>query len=415
MASWYRNLSRKLFMALASAGKYQTVCDCNAHPRWRPGEEYLADELVTHINPNTSELSLYRAKGVKTKDEYVDKVGDEPGVSIHWELICTCEEIGFTPTPAPTPTPDYIPTPTSVTEIPTPTPTPRFRCDDYEEWNPDKVVSQGQVHYQHGERVHWQGKVYQVRDIEGVEKNDVPGISNHWTFLFDCTECMCVPAHYTTWETSEYRTDFDGGIITGFVKNLEFSFDPSEFDVGRGINLKLTLENSNISGEVYIDGVDFPFDGLNLYVQYHDICYYVFAKSANGNTEFTLDVKSFPSVCPTPTPRSEYICGEGFSNVYHTDGKSGSHKPNRGLSAELFEPTGKLFYNDLQITNLNEAMVYASALWKNNVNGDPFGIMVITGKFAMNSNHVVYESPDGTCWKGTIQPFGQNIVMYRVY
>ena len=47
-------------MALASAGKYQTECNCDIHPRWRPGQEFLADTLVTHINPNTSELSLYQ-------------------------------------------------------------------------------------------------------------------------------------------------------------------------------------------------------------------------------------------------------------------------------------------------------------------------------------------------------------------
>jgi hypothetical protein len=403
-------------MALASAGKYQTECDCGIHPRWESGKEYLADSLVTHINPNTSELSLYRARGDRYKNEYLDLTDDEPGISIHWELICTCEEIGFTPTPTPSPTPDYSPTPSIVTGIPTPSPTPIYRCEDiYEEWDPDKVVEQGQPHYQYKSRVYWQGKVYEARDIEGAEKNDIPGESHHWTYLFDCIECMCTPSHYTIWKTTDYRTEFDGGIVTGFVRGVEFGFDKNEFDTGRGINLKISLENSNVVGEVYIDGVDFPFNGVNLYVEYQNICYHLLAKSKNGNTEFTLEIKSFPDLCPTPTPPAEYICGEGFINVYHTDGKSGSHEPKHGLSAEVFEDGGKVYYNDLQISNLDEALVYTSAIYKNKVEGDPFGILVITGKFVFNSNQIVYESPDGTCWKGTVQPFGQNIVMYRIY
>ena len=396
-------------MALASSGRYQTACDCSIHSAWEPGREYLADSIVTHVNPNTSELSLYRARGIKSKNEYLDKTNDEPGISIHWELICSCVEIGFTPTPVTTPTPDHSPTPTVITEIPTPTPTPRFKCEDYEEWDENKE------HYVYKSKVYYQGCVYEVRDLEGAEKDDVPGVSNHWLFLFECSECICAPAHYTTWQTQDYRTDFDGGIITGFLQNFKFSFDSSEFNPGDGVTLKLNLENSNITGEVYIDNVDFPFDGLNLYAEYQNICYYVFAKSRNGNTEFTMEIQSFPSICPTPTPQSELICGEGFANVYTTDGNAGSHEPKLGLSAEIFEPGGKLYYNDLQISNLDEAMVYTSAFWKNEVSGPPFGITVITGKFENGSNQVVYESPDGTCWKGTVQPFGQNIVLYRIF
>ena len=60
-------------------------------------------------------------------------------------------------------------------------------------------------------------------------------------------------------------------------------------------------------------------------------------------------------------------------------------------------------------------MVYTSAIWKNEVVGKPFGIIVVTGKFMNNQNTIIYEAPDGTCWKGKVQPFGQNIVMYRIY
>ena len=72
-------------------------------------------------------------------------------------------------------------------------------------------------------------------------------------------------------KTTDYRTEFDGGIVTAFVRGLEFGFDKNEFDEGNGVNLKINLENSNVFGEVYIDGVDFPFNGVNLYVEYQNI------------------------------------------------------------------------------------------------------------------------------------------------
>jgi len=154
MASWYSRFSKKMFMALASAGKYQTVCDCEVHPRWRPGQEYIADSLVTHINPKTSELSLFRARGVRSENQFVDAYGDEPGESIHWELICTCDEIGFTPNPVSTPTPGEVtPTPTLKYSIQTPTPTPKFRCEDYTEWDDDKILQPGDPHYAFKDRV----------------------------------------------------------------------------------------------------------------------------------------------------------------------------------------------------------------------------------------------------------------------
>ena len=90
----------------------------------------------------------------------MDAYNDEPGESIHWELICSCDEIGFTPTPESTPSPEITPTPTLKKYIETPTPTPIFRCEDhYEEWSEDKILLQGEPHYRFKERVYYKGKV----------------------------------------------------------------------------------------------------------------------------------------------------------------------------------------------------------------------------------------------------------------
>lgn len=415
MGSWYSKFSKKMFMALASAGRFQTVCDCDEHERWRPGREYLADTLVTHINPNTSELSLFRAKGIESEEHKLDSKDDEPGKSIHWELMGSCTEIGFTPTPLNTPTPDLTPTPTREYLQNTPTPTPRFRCEDYEEWNPNKIINPGETHYMYKDRVYYMGKVYEVRDYHGTELNDIPGISNHWTYLFDCAECVCIPNHYSTYKVTDSINDFgDGVITTGFAGNLELGFDKSEFKSGDGVLFDLTLENSNIRGTLFIDKVDIPFSGVNIYAMFDNICYHIFAKSLNGNTNFKLRIKSFPNICPTPSPDSHYVCGDGFPIMYETDGKPGSHKPKYGLSAELFEPGGKLYYGDLQIKNLDQAMVYTSAVYKNEKSETPFGILVIVGAFYSDKNYVIYESPDGSCWRGNIQPNGKDIVMFRI-
>ena len=338
MGSWYSRFSKKLFMALASAGRFQTVCDCNVHPRWRPHEKYMADSIVVHKNPNTSELSLYRAKGNSSNNDFLDISGDVPGESIHWELICTCEDIGFTPTPVPTPKPIITPTPTIKYEIPTPTPTPKFKCDDIENWNPNKVVENNEPHYSFGNLVQYLGKVYQVRDYYGTEKNDIPGISNHWTYLYDCAECICVPGNYTTWVVTDSKNTFDRGQTVEFANNLEFSFNENEFessDTDQTMTIK--LPNSNISGQVTLNKLRIPFSGVNLYVEFNNICYHTLARPLNNNLEFTLEIISFPSICPTPSPDSLYVCGEGFSNVYRTDGKYGSHISVGGLSAELFD------------------------------------------------------------------------------
>ena len=95
--------------------------------------------------------------------------------SIHWELVCSCKEIGFTPTPSPTPLiPTPTPTPSVKSEIYTPTPTPEVSCTDYEAWNPNKVVKPGEPHYAYQDKVQYKGKVYEVRNLHGTEKNDIP-------------------------------------------------------------------------------------------------------------------------------------------------------------------------------------------------------------------------------------------------
>ena len=174
------------------------------------------------------------------------------------------------------------------------------------------------------------------------------------------------------------------------------------------------MENSNISGKVYIDEVKIPFEGINLYATFNNICYYKHIKSLDGNLKFTLDVKAFPEICPTPSPDSQYICGEEFTNMYQTTGKSGIQESKYGMSAELFEDKGKIYYGDLQISNLNEASVYTSLLFKNEISKTPFGIVTLVGKFPTGKNYIIYESPDGSCWKANIQPNGKSIVMFRV-
>ena len=416
MASWYSKFSKKMLMALASAGKFQTVCNCEIHERWRPGQEYLADSLVTHINPRTSELSLFRAKGIKSENHYLDATGDEPGESLHWELICSCDEIGFTPTPVSTPTPNATPTPTIKYTIATPTPTPRFRCEDYEEWNPKKVIEQGATHYRYKDRVSYKGKVYEVRDVHGTEPNDIPGESNHWTFLFDCAECVCVPVGFEGWKVTQNENKFERGYTKGFAKDLTLHFNLEEFSEsdGNDIELKLKLQNSNIEGTLIIENVKIPFEGVNLYATFNNICYHIHAKSLDGNMNFTLDIVSFPEICPTPSPDSLYVCGQEFSNIYETNGKSGSNVSKNGVSAELFEDGGKIYHDDPQITNLNEASVYTSLLYKNEISDSPFGILVLVGKFPTGKNYIIYESPDGSCWRANIQPNGKSIVMFRV-
>jgi len=411
--SWYRSFAKKMFMALASGGKYQTICDCDLHLDWSPGE-YIADSIVTHINPNTKKKSLYRARGDLSKSHFTDKINDEPGNSIHWELLCSCEKYGFTPTPTPslkvekpTPTPTY-----KEPEI-TPTPTPRFLCSDYDVWNPDRDMGSG-VNYMYGERVQWKGSVYKVRDKHGAESNDVPGKSNHWEHEFECSECKCAPEHYTHVEIERANTSFKNGSVLGFVNGLVLSFDETKLIPGNSSNITLQLENSNIVGKIYLENVDLPYDGMQVYAEYHGVCYKANIKPRTFRT-YELKIISFSDICPTPTPKATIVCGEGYVNKITTSGNSGINKPNNGLYAELFEDGGTLYYNNIKISNLNDVKIYTSLVYKNSDSNEPFGVIVVVGTFIEGENKIVYESTDGTCWSGVVQPHGKNIILHREY
>lgn len=110
---------------------------------------------------------------------------DEPGKSIHWEFLCSCERDEFycpeyTPTPTPTPTPSPSPTPS-------PTPTPEdiiCWCDEHPMWIPMDYAWKSVVSHE--------GYIYQATDYQGTETADVPGVSNHWFQLCRCLE-QCYP------------------------------------------------------------------------------------------------------------------------------------------------------------------------------------------------------------------------------
>ena len=75
---------------------------------------------------------------------------------------------------------------------------------------------------------------------------------------------------------------------------------------------------------------------------------------------------------------------------------------------------GKIYHADLIISNLNDASVYASSVYFSNESGKPKGVILTVGKFPSGKNYIVYESPDGSCWRGNVQENGKNIVMFRV-
>ena len=228
------------------------------------GNSYNTNELVVHRNPQTLELSIYRAKGSPNEQSSLDIIGDEPGKSIHWELICNCKSIGFTPTPISTPSPVVTPTSTYISPVITPTPsiTEYFDCtDENNKWNPDKIINPGEPHYVYGDMVVHNGKVYTVRSKHGVEKNDIPGISNHWVFLNECEECVCIPSNYTTWVKDE-NISLSGGTLDGFIQGLKFSFDYSRLENSNtDQTIRLNLQNSNIEGSVTFNKKKIPFKG----------------------------------------------------------------------------------------------------------------------------------------------------------
>lgn len=288
---WYKSFSRKFRMALASSGKSQVACECDLYEPWTQ-QEYVAGSIVLHENPTSGDLSIYKARGDYLKGHSLDKINDEPGLSIHWEFICSCREIGFTPTPTPTPSPepDATPTPTDTFAYPTPTPTMGEICDEYEEWNPNKVVSLGHPHYKYKERVQYNGKIYEVRDYEGTEVNDIPGESNHWIFLFDCIESTPTPTplpeccdEYSnvlaTTGTLEPTANLSGIKAFGFEQGGELCFsDLNITNLPGRYNFK--TEDESIVGFVTTTG---EFSNRHIrYVSSDGDCYEVIAESQSG-------------------------------------------------------------------------------------------------------------------------------------
>ena len=98
---------------------------------------------------------------------------DEPGTSIHWELV------GPAPTATPTPTPSQT---QGITPTPTPTPTVIYFEGT---WRPK--------HYRQHATVCYRDKIYEVIPPEGAESDDEPGNSNHWKHLRDED---CFPIEY---------------------------------------------------------------------------------------------------------------------------------------------------------------------------------------------------------------------------
>ena len=93
---------------------------------------------------------------------------DVPGDSIHWTLI----ESLMCPTPTPTSVLDEFEL--CITPTPTPTPTePPYMG----RWEP--------IYYTHGSIVCHEDKKWIACPVEGVEADDVPGVSVHWTYYED--------------------------------------------------------------------------------------------------------------------------------------------------------------------------------------------------------------------------------------
>ena len=170
-----------IYKAIASKGKYQSLCDCDTYDAWNPDIYYYTDDLVLHKDKLYVALAtppLNQSLSAEPKKNRNDK-NDVPGESIHWELLCECKEFPTpTPisTPTPTPTPYIEPTPT-----PTPTPLEECMCTDYTEWESGKF-------YEYPSYVSYNYKIYATRDFEGSEGDDIPETSEHWIFICECVD-----------------------------------------------------------------------------------------------------------------------------------------------------------------------------------------------------------------------------------
>lgn len=123
------------------------------------GIEYTQGDLVCLGG------ELYEANSPRTDSN------DRPGVSIHW----TAKGIDSR-CPTPTPTPTVSPTPT-VTPTPSPTPT-----HDASEVYVGDWTAQA---YPHKSVVSKDDKLWITHMPSGTEPDDVPGVSNHWTYVKD--------------------------------------------------------------------------------------------------------------------------------------------------------------------------------------------------------------------------------------
>jgi len=162
--------------------------------------DFYSDDDDTQVSMNfsgayrlftTGELAIHNGHLYEALGK-INDADDEPGKSIHWLWVCSCEDIIWpTPTPTPTPVIEPTPTPTPVIE-PTPTPTPQCICADHENWLPPK-------YYEYGSIVSYNGSLYMAHDIQGTEGiteisvADVPGKSNHWEWICDCTDGTPIP------------------------------------------------------------------------------------------------------------------------------------------------------------------------------------------------------------------------------
>lgn len=411
--SWLNSYFKNIRMAVASAGHYPSACDCDIYEEWVSGIEYKAGTIVVYQDIISGKKFLYYALGIIENDHHNDAFLDEPSKSRHWQLICSCDEIETTPTPS-----DFVyatPTPTPTLEdcCETPTPVDLFDCADIEVWDENKIVESGLPHYIYKSIIQWQGRVYEARDYEGTEKNDIPGISNHWTFLYNCPECVCIPRSLDKITITGFQTLFGIGSAEGFIQGSVIGYNINDFTPGNGVRIRLNNpEKENAFSVFYLENLQLNSDETIIYYENQYTCYKAVILKSEIDTIFDFEFAPHYENCPTPSPTLN--CGYGFQNVFHTTGKSGSNEPVDGLSAELFDDGGKLYFHDIKVSELDSPFVFASCVFKNDSSGLPFGIILVTGKFVQGDEEIIYEEPNGKCWKGTVLPNGQNIILHLI-
>ena len=210
----------------------------------------------------TGELAIHNGHLYEALGK-INDADDEPGKSIHWLWVCSCEDIIF-PTPTPTPTPYVPPTPTPTPYIePTPTPTPQCLCSEHETWIPTN-------YYKHESVVSYNGSLYMAHDYQGTEGDaqnsiaDVPGKSNHWLWVCDCTDgtpipFVCCRDHLNVFRTGPDETIVDGQNQITVGKQLyggKLCIDSGTGDHCEGLVEEYTvyLPNDNPIGTIIFNG-----------------------------------------------------------------------------------------------------------------------------------------------------------------